>query len=65
MSQVSIVASKGDKVTVVKGAERITVTATEIWAAFSERSFTVSCIRCYDRGGQCTRNYPAGCKGNR
>lgn len=48
----------------IHGNERLSVTALEVWAAFGAHRVTVSCIHCFDRGQQCTRNYPAGCKGH-
>lgn len=54
----------GTVVTLIEGNERMEVSAREVWAAFPQRRTTVPCIRCYERGQQCTRNYPAGCKGH-
>lgn len=43
---------------------RLVVSSKEVWEAFRGKATRVACIRCFDTGGQCTRNYPAGCKGN-
>jgi len=51
-------------VVLIQGNERLTVTAREVWGRFEAQRITVPCIRCFDRGQQCTRNYPAGCKGH-